>query len=147
MTIIEQLEQNHMLVAAIISWALAQFIKIIIDIIRIKKFDWRLIFATGGMPSSHSSFVMALATTVGLEEGFNTTLFAIAAAFAIVVMYDAQGVRQEAGKQARIINLMIANIENSGVKLDKNLKELLGHTPLEVTGGAILGLVVGILMS
>ncbi len=99
------------------------------------------------MPSSHSSLVVALATAVGLTQGFGSPLFAVAVVLAFVVMYDAQGIRRQAGNQARIINKMLQNVENAGIKVDKNLKELLGHTPIQVLGGTLLGIIVALLMN
>ena len=98
------------------------------------------------MPSSHSSFVTSLACSVGFEEGFSSTLFAIAFVLSMIVMYDASGVRRAAGKQAEVLNIFIANFEKHGIKIDSKLKELLGHSPIEVFAGAILGIVVSVLM-
>lgn len=142
-----QIINNQILVTAIVSWALAQLIKIIIELIKTHRLNWQLLFATGGMPSSHSALVVSLALAVGLRQGFSSAFFAIATVFAFVVMYDAQGIRRQAGTQAHIINVMLENIENTGIKLDKNLKELLGHTPVQVLGGAILGIIVALLMN
>ena len=147
MTFFEQIVNNQILMTAIVSWALAQLIKIVIELIRTHKINWQLLFATGGMPSSHSSLVVALATAVGLTQGFSSPLFAVATVLAFVVLYDAQGIRRQAGNQARIINRMLQNVENAGIKVDKNLKELLGHTPLQVLGGTLLGIIVAILMN
>ena len=138
---------NRILWTAIISWAIAQLIKIIIDLVKYRKLNWSLLFATGGMPSSHSSLVVSLATAVGLREGFGSSVFAVATVLAFVVVYDAQGIRRQAGYQAHIINVMLENIENTGIKLDKNLKELLGHTPVQVIGGVILGILVALLLN
>ena len=137
---------NDILLAAFIAWALAQFLKIFIELFRTKRLHLSLVFSTGGMPSSHSAFMAATATAVGLSEGFDTTAFAIAAAICIVVMSDAAGVRRAAGKQAQVINKLFENIENTGFALDKKLKELLGHTPVEVACGALLGIIVAIVM-
>ncbi len=139
-----QLSENQILWTAIVSWALAQLIKIVIDLIRYHKLNWQLLFATGGMPSSHSSLVVSLATAVGLHDGFNSAMFAMSAVLAFVVMYDAQGIRRQAGHQAHFINMILDNI---GVKIDKDLKELLGHTPIQVGGGAILGIIVALIMN
>lgn len=146
MNIFEQIFKNKIVGVTIISWAIAQFIKIIIDCIRNKTLNLKLIVSSGGMPSSHSSFVMALATSVGLEEGFSSNLFAIAFAFSMVVMYDASGVRRAAGQQAEVLNIFISNFEKHGVKIDSKLKELLGHSPIEVFAGAILGILVAVFM-
>lgn len=147
MNFFSQILHNQILLTAIVSWALAQLIKIGIDLIRTHRINWQLVFATGGMPSSHSSLVVALATATGLRQGFESPLFAIATVLAFVVLYDAQGIRRQAGNQARIINRMLQNVENAGIKVDKNLKELLGHTPIQVVGGTILGIIVALIMN
>ena len=147
MNFFSQILHNQILLTAIVSWALAQLIKIGIELIRTHRINWQLIFATGGMPSSHSSLVVALATATGLRQGFDSPLFAIATVLAFVVLYDAKGIRRQAGNQARIINRMLQNVENAGIKVDKNLKELLGHTPIQVVGGTILGIIVALIMN
>lgn len=147
MNFFSQILHNQILLTAIVSWALAQLIKIGIELIRTHRINWQLIFATGGMPSSHSSLVVALATATGLRQGFDSPLFAIATVLAFVVLYDAQGIRRQAGNQAKIINRMLQNVENAGIKVDKNLKELLGHTPIQVVGGTILGIIVALIMN
>lgn len=133
--------QNTPLWAAIIAWAAAQGIKIILTLIVDKRFDASRIVGTGGMPSSHSSFTMALSFSIGKYYGFDSPLFAIALIFSFVTMYDAQGIRRAAGKQAEILNMLI--LEHKIPDVDK-LKELLGHTPLEVAAGALLGIVIGL---
>lgn len=135
------INNNPCLWAAILSWAIAQSAKIIIVFIRDRKFDATRIVGSGGMPSSHSSLVMALTTSVGKYNGFNTPLYAISLIFSLVVMYDAAGVRRAAGKQAAIINSLL--LEHNKETKEK-LKELLGHTPLEVFVGAFLGIVIGL---
>ncbi|UXV61772.1 divergent PAP2 family protein [Lactococcus cremoris] len=147
MNFFSQILHNQILLTAIVSWALAQLIKIGIELIRTHRINWQLVFATGGMPSSHSSLVVALATATGLRQGFESPLFAIATVLAFVVLYDAQGIRRQAGNQARIINRMLQNVENAGIKVDKNLKELLGHTPIQVVGRTILGIIVALIMN
>lgn len=137
---------NKIIGVTALSWAIAQIIKIIIDCIRNKTLNLKLITSSGGMPSSHSSFVTSLACSVGFEEGFSSTLFAIAFVLSMIVMYDASGVRRAAGKQAEVLNIFIANFEKHGIKIDSKLKELLGHSPIEVFAGAILGIVVSVLM-
>ncbi|GHU55823.1 acid phosphatase [Clostridia bacterium] len=145
MTFVQEISKNAPLWTAVLSFFSAQCIKIIIEFFRVKKFDVKLIIGSGGMPSSHASFVTALSTAAGLQEGFDSPVFAVAAVITLVVMYDAAGVRRAAGKQAAVINQMVENIENTGIVLDKKLKELLGHSPVEVCAGAILGIVIGIL--
>ncbi|MDD3393359.1 MAG: divergent PAP2 family protein [Anaerotignum sp.] len=132
---------NVPLWAAIISWAIAQGSKIILTLITEKRFDATRIVGTGGMPSSHTALVVALAFSVGKYHGFDSAFFAIALIFCFVVMYDAAGIRRAAGKQAEIINMLI--IDHQVPNMEK-LKELLGHTPLEVFVGGILGIVIGL---
>lgn len=141
-----ELTSNKVLLAAIIGWALAQIIKTFLNLIVTKKFNPERLLGTGGMPSSHSSTVCALATAVWIHHGPASTEFAIAAILAIVVMYDALGVRRETGKQAVIINEMIKLFEDMGSDIsdEEKLKEFVGHTPFQVLMGAILGIVVGI---
>jgi len=124
--------------------AIAQVLKVLFDRWRTKSWTKALFFSTGGMPSSHSALAMALATSIGLGEGFGTPLFAISAVLAMVVMHDAAGIRRAAGKQAEAINFLFSKLEGQGIKLDIKLKELLGHNPIEVGAGALLGLVVAI---
>ena len=143
---LEDILANGILQAAAVAWALAQFMKVLIRLFKEKRLHLGLMFSTGGMPSSHTAFMVAMTTAVGIREGFGTTAFAIAAAISMVVMSDAAGVRRAAGKQAKVINTLVANIENTGIVLDKKLKELLGHTPVEVAGGAVLGIMVAWVM-
>lgn len=138
---LEGILRNTPLLAAVLSWAIAQGTKIILTLVMEKRFDATRLVGTGGMPSSHSALVMALAFSVGKQEGFETPFFAIALILALVVMYDAAGIRRAAGKQAEILNLLI---ERHQVPDREKLKELLGHTPLEVFAGAILGVIVGL---
>ena len=137
---IEGILQNTPLLAAVISWAIAQGTKIILTLVIEKRFDATRLVGTGGMPSSHSALVMALAFAVGKQNGFESPFFAIALILALVVMYDAAGIRRAAGKQAEILNLLIEKHQLPDIE---KLKELLGHTPLEVLAGAILGITVG----
>ncbi len=142
MIYIQQLLHNEIIFVTIISWAIAQIIKMILDVIATGKIDWELMFSSGGMPSSHSSFVCSLATATGLNRGFDSVEFAISFVLAVVVMYDAAGVRRAAGSHAVIINKLMDSLN---IKLDENLKELLGHTPIQVGAGAILGIIIGII--
>jgi len=143
---LEGILDNLVLFSAVIAWALAQFLKVVIEFLRVKRIHPGLMFSTGGMPSSHSAFMAAMATAVGLRSGFDSTIFALAAAITMVVMSDAAGVRRAAGRQAKVINSLVENIENTGIVLDKKLKELLGHTPVEVACGAILGIIVAFMV-
>ncbi len=136
---------NTPLIAAITGWAIAQVLKVVIESIIAKKFTWESILASGGMPSSHSAFVTALATVVGFEYGLGSVYFAFAAAFALVVMYDACGVRRAVGEQAKALNRIIGALrENSNIGQEKALKEILGHSPFQVVMGFFLGLIIGI---
>lgn len=145
MVFLQQFFSNKVVGVGVVAWATAQLIKIIIDCITNKKIDLALIMSSGGMPSSHSSFVTSITMYVGFTQGFDTVIFALCFAFSMVVMYDAAGVRRAAGKQAKILNLIIENAENIGVKMDEKLKELLGHSPIEVFAGAVLGIVIAII--
>lgn len=137
---------NSVLWTAILSWFIAQVLKVIFVFIWNKKIDFKRLVGSGGMPSSHSSFVISLATAVGITEGFSSTIFAVAFAFALVVMYDAAGVRRAAGQQARLLNRLVEIWEKGNfVVAEKKLKEFLGHTPVEVCAGAILGLMIAVI--
>ena len=138
----EQLITNRILIAAMVSWILAQFFKVPIQYILYHKVNWGLWLSTGGMPSSHSSLVTSTMLATGLYAGFNTPAFAVALAVAMVVVYDAGGVRRQAGMHAERINLIINELFSGQPISEENLKEVLGHTPIEVIGGVILGFFV-----
>ena len=135
----------EVIVAFVAANLIAQSVKILTVAIRKKTFKWTILFATGGMPSSHSSTVTAMATSVGLIDGFNSTTYAMAVCFATVVMFDAAGLRRNASKQAMVLNRMIKELlsPDSNVRTVK-LKEFLGHTPTEVLVGALLGVAVSL---
>ncbi|MGB8698291.1 MAG: divergent PAP2 family protein [Thermosynechococcaceae cyanobacterium] len=131
---------NQVLLIAFASSIVAQILKLPIEYIKHRKINLRVLVGTGGMPSSHSAFVTALAAGVGQLKGWDGTEFAIAMVFAVIVMYDAAGVRQAAGKQARILNQIIDELFQEHPVFNENrLKELLGHTPTQVIAGSILG--------
>ena len=137
--------EESILVTSILSWFTAQVIKVLLTLIEKKRLDFRRLVGSGGMPSSHAAFVTSLAAAVGLEKGFSGAEFAICTVFALVVMYDAAGVRRAAGQQARILNKLMEQWEKSDFSdTDKHLKELLGHTPKEVFAGAVLGITIAI---
>ncbi|MGL4737707.1 MAG: divergent PAP2 family protein [Cellulosilyticaceae bacterium] len=144
MDIFHEIGSNQILMVSLLSWFVAQVLKVIITLINEKKLDFEKLIASGGMPSSHSSFTVALAISVGQVHGYDTALFAIAAVFSCVVMYDAANVRLEAGKQAALLNKIIETMQDPNVTLDVRLKELLGHTPLQVAAGAILGIAIAL---
>ncbi len=124
----------------------AQVIKSIIYMIRFKKWNWKWLTETGGMPSSHTASTFALTTMVGIREGFKTPLFAVTAFFTFIVMYDAAGLRRAAGKQAQILNKIMVEFSHTGKINEERLKELLGHTPFEVFVGAILGITLALIL-
>ena len=145
--IINDIINNYALICSLTGWLIASIAKIIIILIRERRLDFRRIYGSGGMPSSHSATVSALATAVAKTDGLDSTSFAIAFMFAFIVMYDASGVRRAAGEQARILNQLVNNLsENKPVYLKKNLKELIGHTPLEVIVGGLLGILIALIM-
>lgn len=145
MNALSELISNKVLWVAVLSWFIAQFLKVVITLLQEHRLDLSKFWASGGMPSSHSSFVMALTGSVGRLYGFDSTYFAIAMVFSFIVMYDAANVRLEAGKQAAAINQIIQLLENPELNPEERLKEILGHTPLQVLAGGILGFVVSII--
>ena len=143
--IFTQVIHNKIFMTTLSAWIIAQTVKVTIGVIRQKKFDFRWFVGTGGMPSSHASGASCLATAVGLEYGFNSVYFALAASFALVVMFDAQGVRRASGKQARILNKITEDIYWQGRIDESRLRELIGHTPFEVIVGFLLGVLIAFL--
>jgi acid phosphatase family membrane protein YuiD len=129
--------------AVFLSWFISQFIKVIRGLMRgRRRFNFRWLFMTGGMPSSHSATVASLATVVGLYYGFNSVPFLFALVFCIITMFDAAGVRRNVGRQAAILNQMIDDLYEKGEVPERRVKELLGHTPIEVFTGALLGIAI-----
>lgn len=148
---------NFSFIIAILGIVIAQVLKVPIHLIAARRLNWGLMISNGGMPSSHSCGVTALATGVGLESGFGSTTFAVAAMFAIITMFDAAGVRRQAGEQASILNQLrkefwtfVSEFKSWPRKTDderqKDLKELLGHKPVEVYSGAILGIILALVV-
>ena len=138
--------QNKILWTSILAWFIAQAIKVVLVFIKHKKIDFTRMIGSGGMPSSHSSFSVSLAMSTGLSHGFNSTIFAMCFCFALIVMYDAAGVRRSAGEQAKILNKIVEEWEQGDFShTDIKLKELLGHTPFEVFAGAVLGVVISLI--
>ncbi|RYD04694.1 acid phosphatase [Desulforamulus aquiferis] len=135
--------QNKILCAPLSAFLTAQALKGILASIRSKEWQWNRFFEAGGMPSSHSAMVTALATVAGLSYGWSSSLFTITAIFSIIVMYDAMGVRRAAGNQAKILNQILEEIgRQDGKQNVKALKELIGHTPAEVAAGAVIGIIM-----
>ena len=140
---------NRILVVGVVSWFLAQVFKCISNLILTKKFSFERLFGDGGMPSGHSATVVSVAVATGLYEGFDSAIFAVAMIVAIVVMHDAMNVRYQAGKQAELLNGMAEMFEKvTGTDLpnEEKLKELLGHTPLQVAAGCVLGVATAVIM-
>lgn len=143
---LEQLFSNQVLITAVAAWFLAGAVKVPIEYIETRDWNWALWFSSGGMPSQHSALVTANMLAVGLYSGFNTPAFAIAFTLMMVVVYDAAGVRRQAGLHAAKINRLINEFFAGHPISDNQLKEVLGHTPREVIGGVGLGLVVAVAM-
>lgn len=137
--------RNKILIITLSIWAIAQGLKVFRGVIRQKRFDFRWFIGTGGMPSSHAAGATALATTCGLEFGFDSVEFALAAVFALVTMFDAQGVRRCTGQQAVVLNRIMDDIYWKGKIEADRLKEFIGHTPIQVFVGAILGFTLALL--
>jgi acid phosphatase family membrane protein YuiD len=133
---------NYTLIAGLIAWGLAQAIKVPLEYIHTRRWNWVLLFRAGGMPSSHSALVTAVAHATGLFAGFDQPIFALAVAVAMVVVYDATGIRRQAGKHAALINAMIDDLASGHPLKGEQLREVLGHTPLEALAGVLLGLVI-----
>ena len=137
---------NQVLVSAVVGWTVAQVLKTLIDFALNKSFNAERLVGSGGMPSSHSATVCGLTTAAALKYGAGSFEFAISFILAMVVMYDAAGVRRSAGQQAAILNKLVESVMNADFsKTEKRLKELLGHTPIEVFAGAILGVIIAII--
>lgn len=137
---------NLVLDLAILAWFIAQVLKVLINLALKRTFDFSLLVGSGGMPSSHSAFVCATAASLGAVTGWDTPMFALAVALALVVMYDACNVRRAAGEQAKILNHIMDHWDELSPEMMGNqLKELLGHTPLQVVMGALLGTAIGLI--
>lgn len=146
MNVFVEIFTNRLIVIPLLACILAQIIKVSVDTVTNRKFSFRYLVSTGGMPSSHSALVGALATGVGQILGWASPEFAIASIFAGIVMYDAAGVRQAAGKQAKILNQIMDQFLNNEDVNEEKLKELLGHTPFQVLVGLLLGILSSIFL-
>lgn len=134
--------RNKILIIALITWILNQGVKLIIFYFTEKKWDIRRFIGAGGMPSTHSALSICVATTIGIKEGCDSPLFALAITIAFIIMTDAAGVRRETGEQAKVLNKIILEFFNEIKLKDKRLKELIGHTPFEVIVGAFIGIIM-----
>lgn len=143
----EQLTHNRVLIASIISWAVAQTLKVILGVWEERRFNFKWFLGSGGMPSSHTALVVSAAVSVGIHYGFDSVLFAATAVFALIIMFDAQGIRRQSGQQAEALNKILDDIyAHRNVELEP-LKELFGHTPLEVIAGALIGVLVALMFA
>ena len=140
---LQKIVTNKYLYIPLILWFCIQTFKVIYDLRATKKFNFKRIMGAGGMPSSHSAVVTSLATLIGKYEGVDSSIFAVSVIFAMVVMYDAAGVRRAAGKQAHLLNKIVETPGLTNVQVQEKLVEVLGHTPLQVLVGAIIGIIVG----
>lgn len=149
MNILLEIVNNRAIVAAVLAWAIAQGLKVLLTLAISRRFDSSRMWGSGGMPSSHSAMVCALTTTVGIREGCASSMFALACCFAGIVMYDAAGVRRSTGRNAAVINHLVEALSGKeGYTFDEErLKELVGHTPVQVLAGALLGVLVGTLIA
>ena len=138
--------QNRVLEVMLTAWLLAQVIKIPLDFLYTRRWNWALLLSVGGMPSSHSALVTSATTAIGLYHGFDSPIFALGIAVTMVVTYDAAGVRRQTGIHAQRINMLFEEVLRGHLVDQNELREVLGHTPLEVTGGVLFGIVVAILM-
>jgi acid phosphatase family membrane protein YuiD len=137
--------ENHVLMNALIAWILAQLIKVPLDYLATRKWNWALLLSVGGMPSSHSTLVTAVAIGTGLHVGFDSAAFAIAVSIAMVVVYDATGIRRQAGIHATRINFLVEELLSGHPISDTKLLEVLGHTPRETMAGVLWGMLCSVL--
>ena len=144
--ILAELSKNKIFFITLYTWAISQGIKVLIGVIRERKFNFRWLIGTGGMPSSHAATVSALTTVIGLSFGFDSALFVVTLVFTFIVIMDAQGVRRATGKQAEILNKMLEDIYWKKHIQEGRLHELLGHTPIQVLTGIALGIVMAIIL-
>ena len=141
-----EFSKNYIFGTTVAAWLIAQFVKVLLGIFREKRFNFRWFVGTGGMPSSHAAGVSALSTSIGVSYGFDSALFAVTLVFTLIVLFDSQGVRFSTGKMAGVLNKMLDDIYWKKRLDDKQLKEFLGHTPVEVFAGIALGIVVSLLL-
>ena len=146
MALLQQLLSNQALVSAMLAWGIAQGVKLPLEYLQTRSWNWALLLSPGGMPSSHSALVTAAAHGIGLSIGFGSPLFALAIVVAMVVIYDATGIRRQAGRHAEIINAMVRDLVEGHPLRGEELREVLGHSPFEALVGMLLGLVVAVIV-
>ncbi len=137
---------NRILWASVLAWGTAQVLKFLVVLAVERRIDLTRLVGAGGMPSSHTAFVSAVAVSVGMNTGFNSPLFAVTFVFASIVMYDATGVRQAVGKQAEVLNAIVDDLYHVRGIREERMRELLGHTPVEVLAGAVLGIAMALIV-
>lgn len=142
----EELAQFKYLYTPFLLWFGIQLFKVIWDLVTTKQFNFKRIMGAGGMPSSHSAVVTSVATLIGKYEGITSPLFALAVVFSFVVMYDAAGIRRAAGKQARLLNKIVNTPGLTNLQVQEKLVEVLGHTPMQVVVGAVIGIAAGLIL-
>ena len=148
MEIISQIINNKILIISCLGYLISGIIKVFIDAIVFKKFTFKNLVRSGGMPSSHTATVVSLTVSLGIKEGLSSSLFAIATILTIIVIHDAVGVRRETGRQAEILNkMMFESNAFTDIEFDKHLKEFVGHTPTQVFFGVVVGIFVGVFFS
>lgn len=138
--------QYKYLIVPFIVWFCIQTFKVIWDLVTTHKFNFKRILGAGGMPSSHSAVVTSISTMIGKTNGFDSPIFALSVVFSCIVMYDAAGVRRAAGKQAKLLNKLVETPGLSNLEIQEKLVEVLGHTPVQVFVGALIGVIVGLLL-
>ena len=144
-SIVAQLGRNRIFIATASAWVAAQVLKVLLGVIKDRRFNFKWLISSGGMPSSHVALSMCLTTSIGLYYGFDSGLFAMALGFAVITMFDAQGVRWHSGKQAQALNRILEDIYSHKGIQEAPLKQLIGHTPFEVYAGMALGIVIAVL--
>lgn len=137
--------RNYIAITTLFAWIFAQTVKVFLGVIREKRFNFKWFVGTGGLPSTHATAVTFLASSIGLYTGFDTPLFALACLFSVIVIFDAQGVRRASGKQAEILNKILDDIYWRKKIQEERLKELLGHTPVEILTGIAIGVLLSLL--
>jgi hypothetical protein len=138
--------RNDILLSALVAWLTAQALKVPMEYFRSRRWQWAMMLAAGGMPSSHSALIVGATQAIGLHQGYDSPLFALGVVISMIVTYDAAGVRRQAGKHAERINILFDELMRGQMPDEKDLREVLGHTPLEVVGGILWGIVVATLM-
>ena len=138
--------ENRVLISALVAWGSAQLLKVPLEYLRTRRWMWAVLLTTGGMPSSHSALIVGVTNAIGLYIGYGSPLFALGIAIAMIVTYDAAGIRRQAGMHAERINVLFEELLKGHMWDDEELREVLGHTPLEVTGGILWGILVTTLL-